>query len=315
MSIEKVGFDLSLTIPSLVERDYIQVITNVNISSGSTVANTILEVGLSSDGEYYISAGSNELGLWEKYYFEEVIPYALRFFMHDNFISFYANERWIHTIYFPNIDYPEYEDLEISLLSSGSMLVQDITLVDLCDWREAIYIDFDTVALNAISSVIQQRPVEIRPTYLGECRFQYSNDEKRDVVDLYKGLVKSVSEKKDANSVISDAIVYGSEVQVITREESAGLHGFITRIIRVPELDTGADRAAKEMMKRAEQQSTVYTIAIRSDLRVEIGDVLEFTATLSGTGRIITISCIVETITVGMKNAIFEMTITGRKYV
>lgn len=314
MSIEKGGFDVWMTIPGFEDVGYIELRTNICTSSGSTINHTNFRVGLDNTG-YYISALSDELGLWDQFYFTSVVPYELRFCMHNEFLSFYANDMWIHTIYFPNVNYPEYEDMEFGLYSTEAITVEDIVVVDLCDWREAIYIDLDTVAANAISSVIQQRPVEIRSTYLGESRFHYSNDDKRDTVALYKGLVKKINIRKDSSSVISDAIVYGPVVEVITRNESARGHGFITKIIRVPELDTGARRAAKEIMKQLEQQTTMYTIITRSDLRIEEGDIVQFTAVLSGTNTPVSVNCIVETTQINLKNATFEMTISGRSYV
>jgi hypothetical protein len=194
------------------------------------------------------------------------------------------------------------------------MELANVVLVDLYDWREAIFIDLDSVAANAISSVIQQRPVEIRSTYNGEIRFHYSADNKRDVVNLYQKLITTVSKTNNPSQVVSDAIVYGSEVEILTSEDSASHHGFITRIIRVPELDTGARRAAREMIKKAEQQAILYTINLRADIRIETGDILQCSYNLSGTNTPVEISCIVENVVVNVRNATFSMMLTGRNY-
>jgi len=315
MSIEKGGFDLHFNIPGLAEDSYIEVRTNVNITSGSTVSDTIIRLANNATDGNYLAMYDEEHVLWEKYLFFEMDPKKIRYCMHNEFLSVYINEIWVHTFYFPNVDYPEHEDFKLSILSSGSSIVAtDIVITDLYDWREAIFIDLDTAGANAISSVIQQRPVEIRPTHLGEVRFQYSADDKRDIVNIHPKLITNSTKQKDDNMVISDAIVYGPEVEVLTREGSAARHGFITKIIRVPELDTGARRAAKEIMKRLEQQATQYTLTIRSDLRVEIGDIIQCTYRLSGTNTEVVISCIIESIQISIKNAIFNMVITGREY-
>ncbi len=315
MSIEKGGFDLHFNIPDLASDSYIEIRTNVNITSGSTVSDTIIRMANSEDAGKYVAVYDENHTLWEKYCFSGIDPRKIRYCMHNEFLSVYVNESWLHTFYFQNVNYPEYEDFELSILSSGSSIVAtDIVITDLYDWREAIFIDLDTAGANAISSVIQQRPVEIRPTHLGEVRFQYSADDKRDIVDVYQKLVVSSVKQKDDSMVISDAIVYGPEVEVLTSEDSASKHGFITKIIRVPELDTGARRAAKEIMKRAEQQSVMYTLTIRSDLRIEIGDIVQCTYHLSGTNTEVVISCIIESIQISVKNAIFSMVLTGREY-
>lgn len=316
MSREKGGFDIEFNINGLGNGLAIDLLSNVDITSGSVISDTLIRLGRSDeDGGYYVAALNEELNPWEIFYFTGITPYHVRICVHDEFASFYINESWVHTIYFPNINYPDYDDLEIFLRSSGSNIdVEDIVVTDLCDWREAIYVDLDTVAANAISSIIQQRPVEIRPTYLGEVRFQYSNDDKRDVVTLSSNLLKVATKKIDSSNVVSDAIVYGSIVEVLTRWWTAAKHGFITKIIRVPELDTGARRAAKEIMKQLEQQSEEYTLVVRSDLRIEIGDIITCEYVISGTKKTIVVNCIVEDINVSIQNAIFEMTIVGRGY-
>lgn len=238
-----------------------------------------------------------------------------RYCCHNEFVSIYVNENWVHTFFFANIIHPEFEDLILSIESSGSTIsLTNVRVVDLCDWREAIFIDFDTVAANAISSVIQQRPVEMNPDYLGQVKFEYSVDENRDTVELFQKLIISHEKVDSDQGVSSDAIVYGNYVEVITSEPAASRYGFVTRIIRVPELETGATRAARVAIKQAIQKATQHTLILRSDLRIEIGDVLECDYILSGTGKIINIKFIVESIQVRLSNAIFQMTITGRDY-
>jgi hypothetical protein len=313
MTIEYGGFDVWFTVPGIDDGDSIDIISNVNITTGSEVSNTTARI--SRSGSVYSLSVYGNTTLYHGFATTVSSPKKIRWCMHNNFLSCYINENWIHTFYFSNVDYPEYEDFVLSIKSNGkSINITEVKLVDLYDWREAIYIDLDSVAANAISSVIQQRPVELRPTYLGEMRFQYSADDKRDVVNLYQKLITSCQKLDNPNAVVSDAIVYGTVVEVLTSENTASQHGFITRIIRVPELDMGARRAAKELIKRAEQQSIIYTIILRSDLRIEPGDILQCSYTLSGTEKVIPISCIVETISLNTKNAVFQMTITGRNY-
>jgi hypothetical protein len=315
MTIERGGFDVWFTIPGLDDGDFIDIISNTNITTGSSPENTIARVRRSGSAYSIYVVDANEV-IYQGFVTSVSSPKKIRWCMHNNFLSCYVNENWIHTFYFPNIEYPEHEDFLLFIKSVGKSIdITDVKVVDLYDWREAIYIDLDSVAANAISSVIQQRPVELCPTYLGEVKFQYSVDEKRSIVNLYQKLITSCQKTNNPNAVISDAIVYGPEVEILTSENTASLHGFITRIIRVPELDMGSRRAAKELIKLAEQQSIIYTIILRSDIRIEMGDILQCSYTLSGTGTVIPISCIVETMSLNQKNAVFQMTITGRNYV
>lgn len=314
MTIEKGGFDVQFTIPGIADSCSLMLSTNINITSGSTVQN--LCAVISRSGTTYSLSIRNPSGvIYDTYNVVSLNPKTVRWCMHNEFISAYVNENWIHTFWFQNVDYPEYEDLTLTLTSSGSTITAtNVKVVDLYDWREAIFIDFDSVASNAISSVIQQRPVETRPTYLGEVKFQYSADDKRDIIELFQKLIVNHNKTNSQDGVISDAIVYGPYVNVLTSELSASRHGFITRIIRVPELDTGANRAAKEYIKQSEQKAIQHTLILRSDLRVEEGDILLCDYVLSGTNKTISISFIVESIQIRLSNAVFQMTITGRNY-
>lgn len=312
MSIEYGGFDIRFTTPSLSDGSFIDLKANVDITNGAVGEDTIFRISRSGL-EYYIIVKTADT-LYETFV-TEVVPKYVRWFIHNNFASVYINEQWIHTFYFTNVDYPEYEDMVLSLTANGETLtLENVTVSELFDWREAIYIDFDSVASNAISSVIQQRPIEVNPKYTGVVNFQYSADEKRDVLDINQKLIVRAEKKRDAKNVLSDAIVYGSQVEVLTSESTASHHGFITRIIRVPELDTGARRAAKVMIKKAEQQAIQYIISMRADTRIEMGDVVQCTYVLSGTQKTVDISCIVESVNIVLKNAEFSLTVTGRNY-
>lgn len=313
--VTKGGFDLWFTSSSgIVDGCSINIGTNINITSGSEVQN--MNLVIERDGSnYYFSITNDSSVLYDSFISQLSYPKDFRICMHNQFISIYVNENWIHTFYFQNIEYPDFDDFSLSLESSGSALsLTNVKVVDLYDWREAVYIDFDTVAANAISSVIQQRPVEMFTNYLGEMKFQYSADDKRDVVNLFQKLITKHTRKNTQDGVISDAIVYGPYVEILTSESSASKHGFITKIIRIPELDTGARRAAKEYIKQGEQKSIQHTLVLRSDLRIEEGDILTCTYILSGTGRSENISFIVESIQIRLLNATFQMTITGRDY-
>lgn len=311
MIIEKGGFDVQFTIPGIADSCSLMLSTNINITSGSAVQN--LCAVISRSGTTYSLSIRNPSGvIYDTYNVVSLNPKTVRWCMHNEFISAYVNENWIHTFWFQNVDYPEYEDLTLTLTSSGSTITAtNVKVVDLYDWREAIFIDFDSVASNAISSVIQQRPVEIRPTYLGEVKFQYSADDKRDIVELFQKLIINHSKTRDSKPVISDAIVYGPYVEVLTSEESASSYGMITRIIRVPELDTGARRAAQELIKQARQQSVQHSLKIRSDLRIELGDILQCTYVLSATNKSVSFAFVVESINISLKDAEFSMDITG----
>lgn len=322
MTVEKGGFDLSFTCPQLSYGDSVAVRANVNVSTGSYTAyqKTIFTISKTGTLQYLLSVTNNagtpiiyEAFDIDNFFQATFTTMNIRYNMHSEFLSVYINDMWVHTFGFFHVSYPDYDDLEIEIKPSGfSGSITNICITDLSDWREAVYIDFDSVGFNAVSSVIQQRPVEINPDYLGRVKFQYPNDDKRSPVTLVQDIVADFNSAKTNTEVISDAIVYGPTVEIVTDEDTASRYGFITKIIRVPDLDVGARRAALETIKIARQKSKSYTLIMRATLSIEIGDIVICSFNASGTNTKTDVICIVETVEITIQNGVFGMTVTGR---
>lgn len=317
MTMENSGYDLLFEHSSLNDGCSIDIITNIAVVVTPTSSSkTVLRLSRTST-RYFIGVYDESDILYESFEIPlRLIPKSIRVFAHNNFLSVYVNGNWVHTFWFAQIVYQDLADQTISIKSNGqSITFQNITLVELFDWREAIYADLDSVAANALSSVIQSRPIDINPNSEGYVNFIYSEDKNRDVLSINQKLITYLTIDDDPASVMSDAVVYGSVVQILTSKVAAALYGFITKMIRVPELDNGAKRAAQVILKQTVQKARTYTIIMRSDLRIEYGDILTFDYVLSGTKQKFSAACIVEAIVIEFSDAKFIMTITGRDYV
>jgi hypothetical protein len=193
-----------------------------------------------------------------------------RVLYHDNFISVYMDGKWIHTFGAPEFVY----DISNDVYLGGNFTATNIRLKDLCDWREAVYIDLETDAMSAISSVIQERPIETIWRANGGTAYWY---------DIIRDTIAQVilpkshdwTETTPKNGA-SDAIVYGyKDVKCLQYQPYHENYGFATKVMRFPNLKTGALRAAREVLEREFESRIKHTVKIRPDLRLEVGDILD----------------------------------------
>ena len=241
-----------------------------------------------------------------------------RFLFHEDTLSFYQNNRWVWSIVFDELIYTQTTYLSLKLYALVLLEFTNIYIRDLHDWREAIYIDLETDGFSALSSIIQERPVEIEPTSDGSLRFYY--DRERDVVIHPLAPIYHKHRRSLPQDAASDAIIYGAkEVVTIQNHDFSEALGFSTRLIRVPNLTVGGIEAGQRMLERTYQNRNRHEIGIRPDIRIEIGDILNIFYTASGTGRVVSFSVIVETVDLAWSQSQSEvstqMNITGRDYV
>jgi hypothetical protein len=228
-------------------------------------------------------------------------------------IGIYQNGQWVTTIALDKVDYGD--NLTLSLSSYSSETVSNILISNLSDWREAVWIDLETDGRSALGSVIQQRPIEIIPHPDGSVSIYY--EKVRDQIIA----VREPRDHKYQHSIpaegASDAIVYGYNVKTLQNLNFARELGFSTKLFRMPDLSTGAVRAANVLLQRALEGAHRDQLTIRPDLALVIGDVYVVIYTASGTGRIESHIIILESISLearmsGPKSS-SRMAITGRE--
>lgn len=231
-----------------------------------------------------------------------------RVLFHDNFISVYMDGKWIHTFGVPEFVYNISNDVYLG----GSFTATNIRLKDLCDWREAVYIDLETDAMSAIGSVVQERPIETIWRSNGGTAYWY--DIVRDtVVQVIKPKTHNWKETTPRDGA-SDAIVYGySEVKCLQYQPYHVNYGFATKVMRFPNLKAGALRAAKEVLERAFEGRTRHDISIRPDIRLEVGDILDVDYDASATGTAMAFDVIIESISLEVSGGKTNMAIRGRE--
>jgi hypothetical protein len=231
-----------------------------------------------------------------------------RVFFHDSFITVYMDGKWIHTFGAPEFVY----DISNDVYLGGNFTATNIRLKDLCDWREAVYIDLETDAMSAIGSVIQERPIETIWRSNGGTAYWY--DIVRDtVVQVILPKSHDWTETTPRDGA-SDAIIYGySEVKCLQYQPYHVNYGFATKVMRFPNLKSGALRAAKEVLERAFEGRMKHTVKIRPDIRLEVGDILDIDYNASATGTAMAFDLIIESISLDLVGGKPNMTIKGRE--
>jgi hypothetical protein len=220
-----------------------------------------------------------------------------RIYWHNNFISVYIDKEWVYTMMAEEITYPDSPIVDFYCDQSKS--ITDITLVELHDWRQAVYTEADVNGLSLISSIIQERPIEMYVDSNGKLRFHYNIDPS---AISFGGFIRSMDEIKairDAGG--SDFIVYYKDVVTIVDLDFLEDFGFMTRVLRLSNLDTGADFAAKIISKRTRERQTVNRIRARADYRIEPGDVISISITESGTGRVTSANLFCEAVSIQLR--------------
>jgi hypothetical protein len=316
------GFDVPFNIGTFTLGSSIELISNVCIVEDPIIENTnnnsfpesVLILTRQSDhiSLYY---GSDKYHLFEGFeYFVGTISHV-RILFHDEFCSVYIDNAWVYTFSFAYIAYPLVLILEMTYFdgttaSTGTCSISNVVIQELCDWRDAIYIDLDTNAMNAIQSIIQSRPIEIVPRYDGALQFYYEPCSRSSVP--IKNIKEYQRTKADSKSSCSDAIVYYSDVNVLSDPDTAKESGLITRIYRFSELDHGAIRAAEVLQKKSRQNRIRHKFQGRINMALEVGDIAAIQYTTVDTHEDVQENVIVESIQLTISNGDYFMVAEGR---
>ncbi|MFH1118598.1 MAG: hypothetical protein V1775_02160, partial [Bacteroidota bacterium] len=230
---------------------------------------------------------------------------------YDTYISAYCNDRWIYSWAVSTVSYTDDADVIASLQANGATVeLRDIRRTELCDVREAVYVDYEATSENAIQSVIQQRPVEIVPGTGRTLEFAYTATKDEVTGHHVRTFAPTV---QDNTQLSSDGIVYYRDVGISLDANTAEVVGLITRLYRLSELDSGAVRAARKYQEKALEQRLLSTITQRLDPRFEVRDIYNLSLITSGTLRSIEEELIIENIDISLENGQYSMTISARE--
>lgn len=309
------GFDLEIELASsLTSGQRIDIITDIAIVEEE--ATSTIRVSNSS-GSIYLTLFHEDVPSEIFLCYGAHSPKHIRVVYYHEFIAVELDELWQHTFY-PSYVYYNTDVATVHIRPNYSATVDSVRKRELSDWREAIFIDLETATANAIAGVIQQRPVEIYGRWDGSVRYQYT-PLVRSTLDIKEFVHDYTIDQEENQQTAAEAIVYYIKTGMVVDPESFKRIGFVTRVYRLPDLDSGGLRAASISQLRARQQMKNHTIIGRLDPRLELGDVA-----LVGTigdplrvppnAKLLVEAAIIESLQISIDGKKASMTIRGRNY-
>lgn len=269
------AYDISLEVSRLTffgvafnfsawDRFTMRSITNARIIflnvSGSTWAVTLSDNATGTEIARALFTAPVDLGT--KYH-------SVRIMICNRYASVILDDVWIATFCF-TFEIPT-TDGAMWLLSGATY--RNLRVREISDWREAIYIDFESSGQSAMQSILQERSVFTAGNSDGSLAVWYN-------FDYSRGAIVSTNQPRkhkmleNPQTAISDALVYAGEAFTLQYQDLAEAYGLSTRVIRVSSLDTGAVKAAHEIVRRMTASKKIDTIETRLDVRIETGDTL-----------------------------------------
>ncbi len=300
------SIDLKFTQEITTNGDYVDIYVNANIRDQDNEG-IVLRIQRVDSTNYifglYAGTFSAGISLIEAY--PVTIPscdaginreHELHILFHNNFVSCWLNGLWIYTFAqsslkneddplndTPGIEYQPYTYIWLRRSSATNVIVTDIELSELCDVRNAVYIDLETTAISALSSIIQQRPIEI--IYKSDGSIAMFYEKIRDNATLSVPVRQVTHRKMYPEESGSDATIYGYDISYIRGPKKyREFYGLSHRVMRLPDLENGEARAARHLLERAMQRSEMYEITCLPHLHIEPQDRLILNVNIPGTG-------------------------------
>jgi len=319
------GFDIHFVIDPMTNGDYVQIQSDTQIRGSSSTTSSI-KILSSGSGSYRLNfmAGSTVIDAY-KFSLPD-LAHRTRVLYHDNFATIYMDDKWIYTFGISGVKDPDdpihdipgiaYSDvMGVRILTNHNGLhLHDVRVTELFDWREAVYIDLDTDGMGAISSVIQQRPIEIIVKANGAVNYAY-DPIRQTVVQVPSNVREHTWTEAFPKGSASDAIVYYVDAKTVQDAEYAKRFGLSTKVFRMPDLWTGAVKAAKIAMRRMLEQYRMHTLNIRPDVRLEVGDILSVSYEASGTKTQWSVDIVAEQVSTTHNADLTNMRVIGREII
>lgn len=170
--------------------------------------------------------------------------------------------------------------------------------------------------ISALSDVVQERPILYIPKSDGSMLISYYNN----LCPIYGPTAYAISativlgqvtSKRTEKESASDLITYYSEgIKLYTNLLHLQNRGFKTSMVSMPNIsEDEIDFQAALKAKSDWEGKEIYQISLRPDYRIEPGDLIDFSFTLSGTGTTIDLDEIyVQSVSVVAAENIMQLT-------
>jgi hypothetical protein len=238
---------------------------------------------------------------------------TLRITAQNDAITLYRDGDFMHSFFMPDISYPDDEPVVTLLCSSGWDVFPTvgIQVIELDDWREAVYLELEGVAASGISAIIQDRPVNILSKADGTLAFCYDQDVTP--IAVSGDIIRSHTENESDPMSASDAVIEGRDVATTLFPEFADEIGYSLSVIHIGSLDSGEKKAAKVGLRRGLEAANEHILIMRPDLRLEPNDEISVSYNITGTNTLVTKTIIVMGVRVSIEYEEGTQEVSGRR--
>lgn len=306
------GFDLHLTLPALAAGQWVAARCNAAFTAADAeLAAPSGTIRLERSAGGFILKLFDAAGvLIESYGFSYISaqPVRVRLRARNEAVSLLLDDWWAVTLWLKRVKHPE--TAQVWLLASGAITVTDIRLVELSDGQDQVLVDIDSSASNAISAVLQQRPILQWSLYDGSRCFAYTPPvATHDVTWFWSGS----RQRGDSDRAASDGLVYHSQgTAVVVDPLALAQIGFVTRAFRCPELEHGAITAAQKTLEAGRQEGEQVKLARQLVPALEMYDRVAYGAVVGGGVAYLGGEMIVDDLTFDLSGPQARMDIGGR---
>ncbi len=274
------SFDLWFTMPALSTGQWVRVICDSAVTAGDVGdadASATIQIERTATG-YDLSMLSKSGSRVDKISIAAPAGACrVRVNCRNNAFSIILGRWWGHTFIVRTVSHRERPAVYLS--ASAALTVTDILLVELSDGHDEVSIDIENTTANAISSVINGRPISTWSVFDGSICYAYD-------VPAQEIKVQRVATYNRRRALTpyaaADLVVFHQNTAVLSDAESLATWGFLTRVFRYPDLEAGAIRAGRKIQELSKSGAVRGECRARIDPRLEMFDTVQVEMIASG---------------------------------
>lgn len=290
------GFDITWQIPEaggIANDKWIGIYYARGFKIGSTLGH-IVGVRKTSGGEYFVCALDDSYNVLEQISVG-TSPGIFKFVFYKKHCTVFEGGAWAHTFFFDDFGTTNNDAVAFYVPSGygSNPTIRNVTMVELFQERASVFFELSANPQSVLSSIFQERPIQLIPKSDGSFLVSYYNCINSAHCPTAYSINQNIihghlqTERRSKNSA-SDIIAYYSDMKVFFSNYHRKNKGFRTVIYSLPNIDDDEiDFIISLLTRLAFEETRVYQISMRNDLRIEPGDLINVSYTLSGTNTAI----------------------------
>lgn len=208
----------------------------------------------------------------------------LRVIANAGFVTVYVNGSIAANFYDNTLQEAEAtwaHKLGFGVLGSGAVVISEVRIPELFEWRDAIWVDNDADGASALQNIIGDR--YIRYLSRGGEAIKFSAFDDRETVDTYADAIYNDDAAPEEAQAVSYIRVYAAEIIEAYDTELIDRYGFIFKALQMPRAsNTQAKKMIDRTFRMAKQNAIRRSLSMPPDLRIEPEDRLDVSYDAAG---------------------------------